>query len=44
VADLQWVLGQDPHASGNTYPWNVYFQRQAKEMLNRTDEVFGSGK
>jgi hypothetical protein len=44
VSDLQWVLDQDPHESGNTYPWNVYFQRQAKEMLNRTDEVFGSGK
>lgn len=43
VADLQWVLDQDPHASGNTYPWNVYFQRQAKEMLDRTDEVFGAG-
>lgn len=44
VADLQWVLEQDPRASGNTYPWNVYFQRQAKEMLKRTDKVFESGK
>ena len=32
-ADLKWVLAQDPHKAPNPYPWNVYFQRQAAEML-----------
>ena len=32
-SDLKWVLAQDPHNSGNPYPWNVYFQRQAADML-----------
>ncbi|PLX04611.1 MAG: hypothetical protein C0595_02625 [Marinilabiliales bacterium] len=31
--DLQWVIDQNPHSAGNTYPWNVYFQNDAKKML-----------
>lgn len=31
--DLQWVLSQDPHKGGNPYPWNVYFQEDAKKLL-----------
>ena len=40
VDDLNWVLVQNPHNSGNTYPWNVYFQNQAKLMLSEVDKVF----
>jgi len=40
VEDLTWVLAQDPHNSGNTYPWNVYFQRQSEEMLRNADKLF----
>ena len=31
--ELQWVIEQDPHSAGNTYPWNVYFQKDAASML-----------
>jgi tetratricopeptide (TPR) repeat protein len=31
--DLKWVISQDPHKGGNTYPWNVYFQDDARKML-----------
>ncbi len=31
--DLEWVIAQDPHSGGNTYPWNVYFQKDAAKML-----------
>jgi len=31
--DLEWVINQDPHSGGNTYPWNVYFQKDAANML-----------
>lgn len=31
--DLEWVVAQDPHKGGNTYPWNVYFQEDATKML-----------
>lgn len=40
VEDLNWVLAQDPHNSGNPYPWNVYFQRQSEEMLLNADKLF----
>jgi tetratricopeptide (TPR) repeat protein len=40
VNDLKWVIEQNPHSSGNTYPWNVYFQNQAKMMLSEVDKVF----
>lgn len=32
-ADLEWVVSQDPHKTENPYPWNVYFQQDAKQML-----------
>ncbi len=31
--DLEWVVAQDPHNGGNTYPWDVYFQEDATRML-----------
>jgi hypothetical protein len=40
LEDLNWVLAQDPHNSGNTYPWNVYFQRQSEEMLKNVNKLF----
>ncbi|MFZ2490230.1 MAG: TRAP transporter TatT component family protein [Thermoanaerobaculia bacterium] len=36
VEDLEWVLAQEPHATGSPYAWNVYFQRDAREMLAKT--------
>jgi tetratricopeptide (TPR) repeat protein len=33
ITDLEWVLEQDPHQAGNPYPWNVYFQENARELL-----------
>jgi len=33
--DLEWVLAQDPHLAQSPYPWNVYFQREAKKMLGQ---------
>ncbi len=33
VKDLKWVINQDPKKASNPYPWNVYFQETAKEML-----------
>ena len=39
--DLEWVLAQDPHRpTGDTYPWNVYFQAQARELLASVDDLF----
>ncbi len=32
--DLIWVISQDPKKSGNTFPWNVYFQNDARKMLS----------
>jgi hypothetical protein len=31
--DLEWLIEQDPHKALSPYPWNVYFQREAKRML-----------
>jgi len=33
--DLEWVLAQDPHKALSPYPWNVYFQRETKKMLDQ---------
>lgn len=39
--DLEWVLAQDPHRpTGDTYPWAVYFQTQARSLLASIDELF----
>jgi hypothetical protein len=40
VSDLNWVLVQDPAASGNPHAWNVYFQNQAKVMLAEIKRPF----
>ena len=40
-ADLQWVLAQDPRQGRKRpYSWNVYFQREAKALLDSIDQVF----
>jgi hypothetical protein len=33
--DLEWVLAQDPHKALTPYPWSVYYQREAKIMLEQ---------
>jgi len=38
--DLEWVLSRDPRKADSPYPWNVMFQRQAKEMLAHLDNYF----
>ncbi|MCM2313926.1 MAG: TRAP transporter TatT component family protein [Thermoanaerobaculia bacterium] len=38
--DLEWVIAQDPRTPDNTLPWNLYFQRDAKETLARIDSFF----
>ncbi len=43
--DLNWVLEQDPHKDRDylTYPYNVFIQRNARDLLNMADELFGEG-
>lgn len=41
LEDVEWVLAQDPVESDSAFAWNVYFQRDAREMLSHVDEVFG---
>jgi tetratricopeptide (TPR) repeat protein len=41
VEDLKWIIEQDPKKCGNPYPWNLYFQRTAREMLAETEKIFG---
>lgn len=36
-SDLEWVISQDPKKSSNTYPWNVYFQRDAQKLLDNLE-------
>lgn len=31
--DLEWVISQNPSKGGNTYPWNIYMQDDARKML-----------
>lgn len=38
--DLEWIIAQDPHKADSPYPWNVYFQRDAREMLEHIDDYF----
>lgn len=33
-ADLEWVVMQNPRNAGNDYSWNVYFQEDARKMLD----------
>ncbi|MBN1789637.1 MAG: hypothetical protein JW830_04010 [Bacteroidales bacterium] len=39
VSDMEWVLQQDPRNSGNPYPWNVYFQEDARSTLASVDDL-----
>ncbi len=38
--DLEWVVAQDPQKVKGPYPWNVFFQRDAKKMLSEIDDYF----
>jgi len=38
--DLQWVISQDPRKADSPYPANVYFQKDAREMLENRDTYF----
>jgi tetratricopeptide (TPR) repeat protein len=38
VSDMEWVLLQDPRNSGNPYPWNIYFQEDARSTLAGVDD------
>ncbi|MBG7629926.1 MAG: hypothetical protein IZT56_05785, partial [Bacteroidetes bacterium] len=35
--DLEWVISQKPRNAGNTYPWNIYFQKDAQKMLENIE-------
>ena len=35
ISDLKWVIEQDPKTGGNPHAWNVYFQKDAKKMLEK---------
>jgi len=38
--DLEWVIAQYPKSAEGQYPWNVYYQRDAKEMLSKIEDYF----
>ncbi|KPJ76664.1 MAG: hypothetical protein AMJ54_10725 [Deltaproteobacteria bacterium SG8_13] len=38
--DLQWVIAQDIHQAGGAYPWKIYFQQDAREMLADAGRYF----
>ena len=38
--DLEWIIAQDPKSAKGPYPWNAYFQRDAKEMLSKIEDYF----
>jgi hypothetical protein len=38
--DMQWVIAQDLRYAGGLYPWKVYFQRDAQEMLADVEKYF----
>jgi len=40
IADLQWILAQDLAAFSGSRSWNMYFMRDAREMLDRVDAYF----
>ncbi len=37
-SDLKWVIEQDPGKGKNPHAWNVYFQNDAKKMLEETNK------
>jgi tetratricopeptide (TPR) repeat protein len=38
--DLEWVMAQDPTAADSPLRWNVYFQRDARELLAQIEHWF----
>ena len=36
-SDMRWVIEQDPNREGNPYPWNIYFQNDAKNELRKVN-------
>jgi len=38
--DLEWVVSQDPRSCDSPYPANVFFQKDARDLLARTEEYF----
>jgi tetratricopeptide (TPR) repeat protein len=38
--DMRWVLEQDPRTGGSLYPWNTYFQNDAREKLANLEDYF----
>ncbi len=38
--DLEWVLAQDPARAESPQRWNVYFQRDARDLLGRIESLF----
>ena len=38
--DLEWVLAQDPARAESPRRWNVYFQRDARDLLGRIESLF----
>ena len=39
--DLRWVLARDVRSpTVDPYPWNVYFQREARQLLRDADRLF----
>ena len=38
--DLEWVLAQDPAQAESPRRWNVYFQRDARDLLGRIESLF----
>lgn len=35
--DLRWLVAQDPRVAPSPYPWNVYFQRDAADLLSKLE-------
>lgn len=40
ISDLEWVAAQDPAKADGPYGWNVYCQRDARELLREIDRHF----
>ncbi len=40
IADMEWVLKQDPHKAPLGYLWNSFVQRDAREGLAEIDSLF----
>ena len=40
IEDLQWLTAQDPSAADSPYPWNVYYQADARDMLAHIEDRF----